>query len=95
MILDLDVGNTRLKWRTVSAQGIVGTSSANALADADMFAGISSEDVARVRVSCVAGRHNENLITTWCERELGVPLGANVNWALHRNLHVANQGWDG
>lgn len=71
MILDLDMGNTRLKWRTVSTEGHPG-SGANALADADIFAGISSTDITRVRVSCVAGSQNENLIATWCKRELGI-----------------------
>ncbi len=72
MILDLDVGNTRLKWRTVSPDGDPLARGASNLADADMLAGISSPDIARVRVSCVAGNYVENLITTWCQDELGI-----------------------
>ncbi|HJN51338.1 MAG: type III pantothenate kinase [Pseudomonadales bacterium] len=73
MILDLDAGNTRLKWRTLADDGCTWASGANTLADADFFAGISSaDDIARVRVSCVAGTHNEDLITAWCKRELNV-----------------------
>ena len=72
MILDMDVGNTRLKWRTVSADGESLTSGANNLVDAGIFAGIPSSGVIRARVSCVAGSRIEHMITTWCENELGV-----------------------
>jgi len=67
MILDLDVGNTRLKWRTVTAEGEPVTSGVNKLVDVNIFAGISSTDITRVRVSCVAGSRTESRISTWCK----------------------------
>lgn len=72
MILDLDVGNARLKWRTVSDEGDPAASGANNLTDANLFAGISSTDIGRVRVSCVAGGDMENTLISWCKSELGI-----------------------
>jgi type III pantothenate kinase len=68
----MDVGNTRLKWRTVSTDGESPASGVKNLVDASIFAGIPSSGVVRVRVSCVAGSRIEHLIATWCENELGV-----------------------
>lgn len=53
MILDLDVGNTRLKWRSVDAQGKV--LARGAQSDCDSFVELAKqlETPQRIRVACV------------------------------------------
>lgn len=95
MILELDVGNTRVKWRRLDDSGDRvdgGTADLAALREAIPW---QDAPVEKVRVSNVAGRHFESDLAELVERRLGLtPCFARASVQAGRvrsGYHVATQ----
>ena len=73
MILDIDLGNTRIKWRETTAQYGKSTSRSMPLSHvtAEMELDLTTRP-RRVRVASVRGPEAEAELVSWCERLCGV-----------------------
>ena len=74
MILDLDAGNTRLKWRLSGADGKVLSRGAVSLEDF-LAAGPPAEGIRNVRAACVRGAEIEARLLQWSQERCGVVAG--------------------
>jgi len=72
MILDLDVGNTRVKWRTSHATGQIITHGAYLRDDTRGIERLALEKIDRVRISSVAGPEMKQRLRQYCTNQLGV-----------------------
>ncbi len=83
MILDVDIGNSRLKWRLGDGSRI--SSGAVNLANLDSLKVpvAKNRPMARIRVACVAGTAIEQRFSAWCKRNFDrVPEFARVQQGL-------------
>lgn len=73
MILDIDVGNTAVKWR-LSEQGVASRPAQRiALGQLDQLSqGLSGESVTDVRISCVAADSVKQKLTGWVQDNWGI-----------------------
>lgn len=76
MILELDIGNTRCKWRLVDAVGVVLAESGCATAElaSALRALPMRADVLRVRAACVRGETIEHVVRRAVRDEIGVEV---------------------
>lgn len=73
MILDLDLGNTRLKWRLSDAQTPVGPSTAITIRHGDTLPPIAvAEPVTRIRIATVRGLSVEADLVSWARKHFGI-----------------------
>lgn len=72
MILDLDVGNTRVKWKIVSAEGKLVDRGACSAGTDEWLATASRLGAQRIRVSSVAGAQERERIASICMAELTI-----------------------
>lgn len=72
MILDVDIGNTSLKWRLskLSVVQLEGALSPRVLDE--LAAKLDAWKIQRVRVACVAGDDVEQQFRLWCERRCAI-----------------------
>ncbi len=69
MILEVDIGNTRLKWRLLNLAGQVSRRGAVGLNEFEEFEGqLADQPVMTVRASCVAGVRAEEDLSLLCQR---------------------------
>ena len=73
MILELDIGNTRLKWRLRGADGNVGARGASAL-DAFLDADPPAAGITRIRAACVRDGGVESRLSDWAQSRCGVQV---------------------
>lgn len=71
MILDVDIGNSRIKWRLCGAADVAGTAALDQLSQLAL-ALAPYDDIEQVRASCVAGAPAENAFSQWCQSEFAV-----------------------
>ena len=75
MIVDVDVGNTRLKWRLSSAKSIVDRGSLMTHSeDWSVLSFLSAREPARIRVSNVAGDHVAERLRVLAQNDLGIKV---------------------
>lgn len=75
MILEIDAGNTRIKWRTLSAADHQLIASGVAADENELFAHFSGDTrLTVIRLSCVRGPDAIAQITEWAQTSLGIPV---------------------
>ena len=73
MILDLDLGNTRLKWRLSNALMTVAPTKAFVVRSDEPFPHIDSpEPITRIRIATVRGPKVEAELVSWARKQFGV-----------------------
>lgn len=73
MILDLDIGNSRVKWRVTDADGRVGQTTCSSLQDLHTGIFPSRDDgIRRVRVSSVRSSETRETVKAWASSRYGV-----------------------
>lgn len=70
MILEIDAGNSRVKWRSVSDAGV--QERGFVTHDEDTWAAIPSHDVGRIRVANVAGPVMGRKLELWAQTHFGL-----------------------
>lgn len=90
MIFDVDIGNTRIKWRLGDeVQDIIRAGTVNLDDLENLSVQLSGSSAARIRAACVAGPAIEQRFTQWCERQFGrVPEYARVRQGVG-GIHVS------
>jgi type III pantothenate kinase len=93
MILDLDIGNTRVKWRMRHASGAIGEHGACLLDELlGGAAAIPSGLIDRIRAACVRGPAVEQQITKWgqgfCRQAVQFAAGVTNAYARPETLGV-------
>jgi len=73
MILDADIGNSRLKWRLgegsrIDSRGVVNLTDLDSL----KVPARDAHPVTRIRAACVAGTAIEQRFSAWCERSFAL-----------------------
>lgn len=72
MTLDIDIGNTRLKWRCGDQRGFLSTSGLDVSALGQSWGAL--ERPASVRIVSVASHEAEGLLAQYCQQQWGLPL---------------------
>ncbi|WP_421868675.1 type III pantothenate kinase [Motiliproteus sp.] len=72
MILDIDIGNTRLKWRCGEQRGFVSTSGLDVQVLGQTWGGLDTP--AAVRVVSVACHEAEGVLAQYCQQQWCLPL---------------------
>ena len=91
MILELDAGNSRVKWRIVDAAGVSVTSGTVSPVAALETLAQPAQPITRVRLACVAGAANEQAIAEWTRHRLDVEPEIARTQLKHNGLQVAYQ----
>lgn len=91
MILELDAGNTAIKWRVVSAAGEIQIPAESVMQDRlegilDRWAKLG---IKRARISCVAGKKVSDELEGYLQQELGIEVGVAQTQKIFDGLEIS------